>query len=209
MSRSLPVAGDTRLAVEDPPANRIIAAPDRDPAPRTAATAAVKLDVRHVRRVFAVGRGDPIVALDNVSLEVQPGEFVAVLGPSGCGKSTLLQIMAGLLPASAGAVTLDGTSIAAPPPNLIYLFQQYSKSLFPWRSVGGNVAFALRGRGIARSARRAQALEYLKIVGLDGSADRYPWQLSGGMQQRVAIARALAAEPEVLLLDERSAPSTR
>jgi NitT/TauT family transport system ATP-binding protein len=172
------------------------------PAADASGSAEAKMSLRHVRRVFEVRGSEPTLALDDVSLEVQAGEFVAILGPSGCGKSTLLQIMAGLLPASAGEVLLDGRAVTRPPAKLIYLFQQYSKSLFPWRSVVRNVEFALQSRGVDRKKRRAQALDYLKIVGLDGFADRHPWQLSGGMQQRVAIARALAAEPELLLLDE-------
>jgi NitT/TauT family transport system ATP-binding protein len=161
-----------------------------------------KLSLRHIRRVFDLGSGDPTVALDDISLDVAAAEFVAILGPSGCGKSTLLQIAAGLIPASAGEVLLDGAAVQAPPPKLVYLFQQYGKSLFPWRSVVRNVEFALQDRCRDRRERRAKAVEYLRVVGLDGLADRNLWQLSGGMQQRVAIARALAAQPEVLLLDE-------
>jgi NitT/TauT family transport system ATP-binding protein len=168
----------------------------------TAESAPAKLRLRHIRRVFDLGRGEPTVALDDISLDVAAAEFVAILGPSGCGKSTLLQIAAGLIPPSAGEVLLDGRAVRAPPPKLIYLFQQYAKSLFPWRSVVRNVEFALQDRGGDRRERRELALGYLRDVGLDGLADRNLWQLSGGMQQRVAIARALAAEPEVLLLDE-------
>ncbi|HLG87756.1 MAG TPA: ABC transporter ATP-binding protein [Alphaproteobacteria bacterium] len=217
MIRPQLATGEARLAMDDPPRHRMTAAAGASelrndarlgatlspPHLREASSiAAAKLSLRHIRRVFSLRGGEAMVALDDVSLDVRPGEFVAILGPSGCGKSTLLQIMAGLMPASAGEVKLDGHAVFGPPPKLIYLFQQYAKSLFPWRSVVRNVEFALQSRGVQRAARRGQALEYLKVVGLDGFADRYPWQLSGGMQQRVAIARALAAEPEVLLLDE-------
>ncbi len=215
MIRPLAAAGEAGLSIEDPPEGQTGVAAGKGEARKEQPTGSiassetalprvgeVTLSLRNVRREFTVRGGAPMVALSDVSLDVRAGEFVAILGPSGCGKSTLLQIMAGLLPASAGAVTLDGATVTAPPPKLIYLFQQYAKSLFPWRTVVRNVEFALQSRGVERAERRGRALEYLKIVGLEGFADRPPWQLSGGMQQRVAIARALAAEPEVLLLDE-------
>ena len=145
--------------------------------------------------------GDGTPALSGIDLDVQQAEFLAVVGPSGCGKSTLLQIAAGLMPASSGRVSLGDKQVEEPPGELVYLFQQYSKSLFPWRTVEDNVAFAVehqRGRAEAREHGR----RFLAMVGLAEFADRYPSQLSGGMQQRVAIARALAAEPRVLLMDE-------
>ncbi len=142
-------------------------------------------------------------ALAGIDLEVRDGEFLAILGPSGCGKSTLLQIMAGLMPADGGRVLFGGLPVTGPPQGMVYLFQQYAKSLLPWRDVAANVALAFEGR--ARRTRRelrARAADYLAMVGLAGFEKHFPWQLSGGMQQRVAIARALAAEPKVLLLDE-------
>jgi NitT/TauT family transport system ATP-binding protein len=115
----------------------------------------------------------------------------------------LLRIAAGLAPPTTGEVVMDGAAVTAPPARLVYLFQQYSKSLFAWRTVLQNVMFPLEATPRAqRSRQREQCLQYLRQVGLDGFEDKYPWQLSGGMQQRVAIARALAAEPDVLLLDE-------
>ena len=142
-------------------------------------------------------------ALAGVALDVGEGEFVAIVGPSGCGKSTLLQIAAGLVTPSGGSASFRGAPIGAPPPGIVYLFQQYAKSLFPWRTVGDNVAFAIEHRpGMTRAAARAQAAGYLRSVGLEGAGDRYPWQLSGGMQQRATIARALAAQPALLLMDE-------
>ena len=140
-------------------------------------------------------------ALANIDLEVAEGEFLAVVGPSGCGKSTLLQIAAGLLPPTSGRVALEGKALQEPPAGLVYLFQQYSKSLFPWRTVEDNVAFAVEHQR-GRAGARAHGRRFLGMVGLAEFAGRYPWQLSGGMQQRVAIARALAAEPRVLLMDE-------
>ncbi len=142
-------------------------------------------------------------ALERIDLAVDEGEFLAVVGPSGCGKSTLLQIVAGLIGASAGSVRIGGQAVEGPPPSMVYLFQQYTKSLFPWRTVIDNVAFAVEHReGMSRAKAREHGAPYLEMVGLTGAAERYPWQLSGGMQQRVAIARALAAKPRVLLMDE-------
>ena len=168
--------------------------------------AAAKDDV--LLRLEGVGKrymsrsSEPIVALDRVDLEIRRGEFMAVVGPSGCGKSTLLQIAAGLIAPTSGRVLLSGVPVTAPPREIVYLFQQYTKSLFPWRTVAGNVAFALEPKRLGRAATREKSLAQLARVGLEKFADHYPWQLSGGMQQRVAIARALAAEPRVLLLDE-------
>ena len=148
------------------------------------------------------GGGADVQALSAVNLDVRRGEFLTIIGPSGCGKSTLLQIAAGLVPATSGSILLDGRAVAGPPPGIVYLFQHYNKSLFPWRTVRSNVAFALEARRLARRERHARAQSFLDLVGLPEFGDKYPWQLSGGMQQRVAIARALAAEPEALLMDE-------
>jgi NitT/TauT family transport system ATP-binding protein len=155
-----------------------------------------------IRKVFGSGSRQ-VVALGNVDLTVIEGEFLAIVGPSGCGKSTLLQIAAGLALPSEGEVHFRGTPVKAPPEGIVYLFQQYGRSLLPWRSVADNVAFAIEHRpGMTRASARATSRRYLAMVGLVEFADRFPWQLSGGMQQRVTIARALAAEPRVLLLDE-------
>jgi NitT/TauT family transport system ATP-binding protein len=146
------------------------------------------------------------VAIADVSLQVADRELVTIVGPSGCGKSTLLRCLAGLLPPTSGQVVLDGAVVTSVPDRLAVVFQDYSRSLYPWLTVADNVALPLR-----RSRRRAQrrravrqgsALAALESVGLGGFADRYPWQLSGGMQQRVAIARALACDPVLLLMDE-------
>jgi NitT/TauT family transport system ATP-binding protein len=165
-------------------------------------TAPARLSLQAVGKSFAASGGGEFTAIRDVSLEVAPGEFLAVLGPSGCGKSTLLQMAAGLLAPSTGRVMLDGTAVTAPPPHLVYLFQNYAKSLFPWRSARRNVEFPLEEAGVKRAERQARALALLEMVGLHEAAQRHPWQMSGGMQQRLAIARALAAEPRVLLLDE-------
>jgi NitT/TauT family transport system ATP-binding protein len=161
------------------------------------------LTLDKISKAFGVGSGAETRAIDDISLEVDEGEFLAVVGPSGCGKSTLLQIAAALIAPTSGAVRLDGMEIKAPPPSMVYLFQQYSKSLFPWRTVVDNVAFAVEHlEGMTIAAARDHSRRFLEMVGLADSAERFPRQLSGGMQQRVAIARALAAEPRVLLMDE-------
>jgi NitT/TauT family transport system ATP-binding protein len=142
------------------------------------------------------------VALQGIDLAIRRREFMTLIGPSGCGKSTLLQIAAGLIPPSTGRVMLNGRPVTSPPAEIVYLFQQYTKSLFPWRNVRDNVAFALERKPLGRRERAERASAYLAMVGLDEFGNHYPWQLSGGMQQRVAIARALAATPRMLLMDE-------
>ena len=160
------------------------------------------LEVTSLTRAF----GDHL-AIADISMRVADGELVAIVGPSGCGKSTLLRCLAGLLPPTSGQVVLDGTPVTRVPDRLAVVFQDYSRSLYPWLSVAANVALPLlsgtRDPGARRrAARRAIAHGALESVGLAGFADRYPWQLSGGMQQRVAIARALACDPVLLLMDE-------
>jgi NitT/TauT family transport system ATP-binding protein len=160
------------------------------------------LSIRDVNKVYGGQHGEATTALKSISLEVKQGEFLAILGPSGCGKSTLLQIVAGLIDGTAGEVVLSGKPVIAPPPEMIYLFQQYSKSLLPWRTVEQNIALVFESKGMKKRDIAARCGEYLGMVGLASFRKHYPWQLSGGMQQRVAIARALAAQPRVLLLDE-------
>jgi NitT/TauT family transport system ATP-binding protein len=160
------------------------------------------LSLRGVTKVFG-GQESGLTAVKSVNLDVNPEEFLAIVGPSGCGKSTLLQIVAGLMSPSAGTVTMGGRDVTGEPAHMVYLFQQYAKSLLPWMTVEENVKFSFSHRmTLSRSKTRERCHEYLSMVGLADFAKHYPWQLSGGMQQRVAIARALAAEPSVLLLDE-------
>lgn len=157
------------------------------------------LQIEGISKVFA----GKVTALQSVTLAVGAGEFLAIIGPSGCGKSTLLQIIAGLMSPSSGRVMLGNKDITGKPAHVVYLFQQYAKSLMPWLTVEENVIFAFRYRmHLQRSAARKRSREYLQMVGLAEFGGYYPWQLSGGMQQRVAIARALSAEPRALLLDE-------
>jgi NitT/TauT family transport system ATP-binding protein len=160
------------------------------------------LRIQGLRKSFAAP-GGVTVALAGIDLDIARGSLVSIIGPSGCGKSTLLQIVAGLIPATAGAVVLDGQRVESPPPSAIYVFQQYTRSLFPWMTVERNVAFGLESREqLSRAEIAARTQELIGLVKLTGFERHYPWQLSGGMQQRVAIARALACRPAVLLMDE-------
>ena len=169
----------------------------------TTQSAGARLRVEALGKAFAGPDGAAVEAIGSVTLDVSPGEFVAVVGPSGCGKSTLLQIIAGLLLPSSGRVLLGDRDVTGEPAHMVYLFQQYSKSLLPWMTVENNVMFAFRHRmKVSQADALTRCRDYLAMVGLGDSGHHYPWQLSGGMQQRVAIARALAAEPQVLLMDE-------
>ena len=152
----------------------------------------------NLRRVYG-----PVVALDQMDVQVRSGELLSLLGPSGCGKTTALRLVAGFERPSAGSVLIDGhdvTGVPAAKRSVGMVFQAYS--LFPTMTALRNVEFGLRVRRVARAKRRRRALELLELMGLGKAAGRYPHQLSGGMQQRVALARALAIEPRVLLLDE-------
>ncbi|QUQ65194.1 ABC transporter ATP-binding protein [Kutzneria sp. CA-103260] len=140
-------------------------------------------------------------AIAELSFTVDAGELACIVGPSGCGKSTLLRAIAGLLAPTGGSVLLHGSPVRGVPDDLAVVFQDYSRSLFPWLTVQSNVEFPLRGR-VSRSERRERARAALAQVGLADAAHKHPQQLSGGMQQRVALARALAYRPVLLLLDE-------
>jgi NitT/TauT family transport system ATP-binding protein len=155
--------------------------------------------VRTLSKHYA-SRGERVTALADVGFAVGEGEFVAVVGPSGCGKSTLLKILAGILPASSGQAFLRGTVIEAPRRDIGVVFQ--SPVLFPWRSVLDNVLLPVDVQRLGREHHRRVALDLLTLVGLAGFENRYPWELSGGMQQRVAITRALVHDPAMLLMDE-------
>ncbi len=144
--------------------------------------------------------GERLLALDNISLEVKPGEFLCIVGPSGCGKSTLLHLIAGLHPQTSGKVLVDGTPVDGPGTDRILIFQELG--LFPWLTVGGNVEFGMKMKNVSKAEREEKVQYYLRLVHLSKFRDSYIHQLSGGMRQRVALARALATEPDVLLMDE-------
>ena len=140
--------------------------------------------------------------LENISLDVRPGEFLCIIGASGCGKTTALRLAAGLYQPSCGSVTFDGKPMLAPRRDIAIVFQDYGKALLPWRTAAGNVSLALEALGVKASERAMRIDELLKKVGLPGHAAKYPAEMSGGMQQRLQIARCLAQEPKALLMDE-------
>jgi NitT/TauT family transport system ATP-binding protein len=159
------------------------------------------LRVEHLKKTY--GEGDQAVeAIGDIGFEVEEKEFVCVVGPSGCGKTTLLKCMSGLLEPTEGQVHLHDQLIDGPPEKMALVFQEYSRSLFPWMSVRQNVAFPLRRKSLDKSEAKELVERAVRSVDLERSLDRYPWELSGGMQQRVAIARALAYQPEIMLMDE-------
>ncbi len=160
------------------------------------------IEIRDIHMSFHVN-ARTVTVFDGFSYAIPERSFLSIIGPSGCGKSTLLRLIAGLERPTGGDIVFDGRSIDAPPKGMIYVFQQYAKSIFPWRTVYQNIEFGLRAqKKVGRDEARAKCLDYVKLVGLEGYEDYYPAQLSGGMQQRVAIARALIGEPKVLLMDE-------
>lgn len=158
-----------------------------------------RVEIRNVSIVLGepAQRFEAVKALD---CDIEPGQFVCILGPSGCGKSTLLGALAGHLVPSQGMLQMDGQTVVGPSQQRGMVFQQHT--LFPWRSVRENVAFGLKMRGVGKTQRLAAADEILALVGLQGFAERWPNQLSGGMQQRVEIARVLINRPRLLLMDE-------
>ena len=159
----------------------------------------MRVVVDRVSKTYADRHGQPVAALEDVSLNVEAEEFVALLGPSGCGKSTLLNVLAGLLTPTAGAVYLEGESGPRGPATAM-VFQDFA--LFPWRTVQANVEFGLEELGVAPAERAREARQLIALTGLGGFEAKYPHQLSGGMRQRVGIARALVVDPAVLLMDE-------
>ena len=158
------------------------------------------LSANRITKSFPGVGGRDLVAVQDLSLDVEEGEFVCLLGASECGKSTMLSMFAGFLQPTAGQVTLRGQPIAGIEPRCGMVFQSYA--LFPWKTVRGNVEFGLKMQRISRTERRVRAQRFIDMVKLKGFEERYPAELSGGMQQRVTLARILAADPEVLLMDE-------
>ena len=142
------------------------------------------------------------LVLDRIDLDVADGEFLSIVGPSGCGKTTLLRLLAGLVQPTGGEILAAGKPILGPSRERAIVFQDYSRSLLPWRSVWSNVALAFESQGIARAERRERAGALLERMGLSAVGEYFPGQLSGGMQQRVQIARCLAQQPRIMLMDE-------
>jgi NitT/TauT family transport system ATP-binding protein len=157
------------------------------------------LEVEHISKRFDTQEGE-VHALDNVSLDVRQGEFVAVIGPSGCGKSTLFNIIGGLLDGYDGSIRVNGRAVGGSHREIGMVFQE--ESTFPWRTTIENVAFPLEAAGMGKAERLARAGALVRLVGLEGFENRYPAELSGGMRQRTALARNLAFEPKILLMDE-------
>lgn len=160
-----------------------------------------KIEIRHLSFRYEEN-GENTLTLEDINLSIEEGEFICILGPSGCGKSTLLSLLEGLHVCSEGGIFIDGNEIKGPGTDRAVVFQHYS--LFPWLSAKKNIIFGIRqgNKEYSRAERAELADEYLKNVGLESEGDKYPAQLSGGMQQRVAIARALAMESDILLMDE-------
>src|SRR5712671_1155258 len=165
---------------------------------QTMAQAQIVID--GVSHCYRPPTGRPVLALEDVSLDIAAREFVALLGPSGCGKSTLLYLIGGFLPTETGRILVEGKPIGAPGPDRGIVFQHFA--LFPWKTVRANILYGLERMGLAREERERRAQSFIDLVGLTGFEDSYPSQLSGGMRQRTAIARTLAFDPKILLMDE-------
>lgn len=163
-----------------------------------------KLELKNITKSFTVnsssGERRRVLAVDNVNLSIEEGQFVCFVGPSGCGKSTLLNIIAGLDKPSEGELVLNGQSVLGTGPDRIMVFQE--NALFPWLTVIDNVEFGLKMVGVEKEKRNKIALHYLEMMDLSKFSKSYTYQLSGGMKQRVAIARALVMDPDILLMDE-------
>jgi NitT/TauT family transport system ATP-binding protein len=155
------------------------------------------IEFRNVELAF----GDHLV-LGGLSFAISRGEIVCVVGPSGCGKTTALRVASGLIPASRGDVWFEGAPVTGPRRDVAIVFQDYAKALLPWRTAAGNISLALEAMNFPNSKRAERIAGLLKRVGLPGHADKYPSQMSGGMQQRLQIARCLAQDPAALMMDE-------
>jgi NitT/TauT family transport system ATP-binding protein len=161
---------------------------------------ATQIAIDRVSHVYRPPRGRPVLALEDISLNVRSREFLALLGPSGCGKSTLLYLIGGFLPVEKGSINVNGTPVAGPGPDRGIVFQHFA--LFPWKTVRANIAYGLERQDMPREEREARVQAFIELVGLHGFEDSYPSQLSGGMKQRTALARTLAFDPSILLMDE-------
>jgi NitT/TauT family transport system ATP-binding protein len=157
------------------------------------------IEIRKVSKTYRTADGD-VPSLRPLDITIHDGEFLVVVGPSGCGKTTLLKLIAGLLPPSEGEIRVEGHTITKPHGGVGIVFQ--SAMLLPWRRVLDNVMMPVEVKGLPDAQYRKRALDLLKMVGLEGFEQKYPWQLSGGMQQRVSICRALVHDPKIVLMDE-------
>jgi NitT/TauT family transport system ATP-binding protein len=199
---ALPIPADHRgmgrgSVLRGKPVSSVTVLPVR---PEAAPDVVPKVSLDGISLSYKTNAKGRLIALDNISLQVQPGEFLCIVGPSGCGKSTLLHLIAGLHQQSSGQVFVDGKSVSGPGTDRILIFQELG--LFPWLTVGQNVEFGMKMKNISRAEREEKVQYYLRLVHLSKFRDSYTHQLSGGMRQRVALARALATEPDVLLMDE-------
>ena len=194
------VASEHRRSLRLNPGHRKSAAEAVVPIRSVSANQVPKVSLQSITLNYNTNDGSRLRALDDINLRVNPGEFLCIVGPSGCGKSTLLHLIAGLQPASSGKVLVDGKTVEGTGTDRILIFQELG--LFPWLTVGQNVEFGLKMKGLAKSEREEKIQYYLRLVHLSQFKDSYTHQLSGGMRQRVALARALASEPDVLLMDE-------
>jgi NitT/TauT family transport system ATP-binding protein len=167
------------------------------PEVRPMTDSSVMISIDGATKVFGEGQ---VVAFENFDLEVREEEALCIVGPSGCGKTTLLRCIDGLIPLTRGAIRIRDQVVTRPVGNVSIVFQHFG--LFPWMTVRDNVAYGLKVTGVHKAERFERAKRYIDMVGLEGFEERYPYQLSGGMQQRVGLARALTMEPEVLLMDE-------
>ena len=167
-----------------------------------AAVRTASIGVHELTKVYGQGRGDEVPAVDRVSFEVQPGEFVALIGPSGCGKSTILNMIAGLLPRTGGDVHIEGAEVSTgePTPGVGYVFQR--DTVYPWRSVRRNIGYGLELAGTNREEREREVARIIGRAGLEGFENAFPLTLSGGMRQRVSLMRTLIMRPRILLMDE-------
>ena len=159
-----------------------------------------KLQIRHITKTFKKGKEPEHVVLNDLSFDVEEGQFVSLLGPSGCGKTTLLTMIGGFQEPTSGEILLDGVPVKGPSSERGYVFQNYA--LFPWMSVEKNIAYGMKFLDIPPEEKEARMQSLIKMSHLQGHEKKFPIQLSGGMQQRVAVARAMAGRPKVLLLDE-------
>ena len=167
----------------------------------SSSSATSTVEVERVSVVYPASE-HTVTALDDVSLNIAPGEFISLIGPSGCGKTTLLRVIADLEKNTAGVVRVNGMSAEQARLARAYGYVFQAPALFPWRTVLGNCCLPLEIHGLGKAEARAIATAHLARVGLEGFEGKYPWQLSGGMQQRVSIARALGFEPRLLMMDE-------